>query len=218
MLRTLLAIAFSLFIVVQTNAQVRATTESGNKVLLFDDGTWRYEEKSIASDQNSAPVAPVAAATAIAIDTTKVVETEPTDVFYAPSQRLERYFGDDAANIRCKLSCSNNLGDVKIHFIWEFPVDDGNRYFGWFKETEVTFIMMDDQKVVVVSSEESTIKRYERSSYSTLSNVSLPLTIEQIEALTAQPIEKVEVAWKKKSESYEVENTRLLMNTLPEVF
>ena len=218
MLRSLLVILFSLIIVIQTNAQVRATTESGNKVLLFDNGTWQYEEKTVTSDQNTAPAATaVVAATTIEIDTSRIVETEPTDLFYEPSTRLDRYFGDDASNIRCKLSCSNNLGVVKIHFIWEFPVNDGNRYFGWFEKTQVIFTMMDGKEVSVVSGDKSSIKRYERNNYSTISNTSLPLTIDQIAALSAQPVRKIAVEWKKKSESYEVENTRFLINTLPEV-
>ena len=218
MLRTLLVTLFSLIVAIQTTAQVRATTESGNKVLLFDDGTWRYEEKSIASDQNTAPVAPaVVAAAAVAIDTSKVAEAQPSDLFFLPSPRLERYFGDKAGNIRCKLGCSNNQGVVKIHFIWEFPVSDGNRYFGWFKETNVIITMMDGQELTLVSSDESSIKRYEKSNYSAISNTSLALSSEQIAILSSQPIRKMEVDWRKKPETYNFDQSRLLMEALKEV-
>ena len=218
MLRTLLVTVFSLIVISQSNAQVRATTESGNKVLLFDDGTWRYEEKTIASDQNTAPVAPAAvAAAAVAIDASKVAESKPADLFFLPSPRLERYFGDKAGNIRCKLGCSNNQGVVKVHFIWEFPVSDGNRYFGWFKETDVIITMMDGQELTLVSSEESSIKRYEKSSYSAISNTSIALSPEQIAILSSQPMKKMEVGWRKKPETYDLDQSRLLMEALREV-
>lgn len=198
-------------------AQVRATTESGNKVLLYDNGTWKYEEKVVEAAE------PVAAtdmlATAIAIDSVRTYQTEPEDLFYLPSERLVKYFGEARGRIRCKLSCSNDLGTIKLHFMWEFPVVDGNRYFGWLKEgSRVTFTMEDGQEVDVFMGKDGDLKRLEKQNYSVLSNSSIPLTQEQLTTLTSQPFRKMEVEWKKKPEEYEITQTRFLMDTIPTVF
>jgi len=160
-----------------------------------------------------------AAVASVDVDSSKIFATEPKDLFYLPSPRLVRYFGESGGHIRCKLSCSNSLGVLKVHFMWEIPVSDGNRYFGSFKEgSKVTLNMDDGQMVELVMGDESSLKRLEKKNYSVISNVSQPLTKTQIAALLAQPFRKMEVEWKKKPEEYDVESSRFLMDTLPTVF
>lgn len=201
-------------------AQVRATTESGNKVLLFDNGTWKYDEETAITEENLAVTATAALIVApVNIDSSRETTTEPKDLFYLPSPRLVKYFGESGGNIRCKLSCSNMLGVVKVHFSWEFPVSDGPRYFGWFKKgSKVTFAMDDGQMVELLMEADSNIKRFEKHNYSAYFNSSVPLTLEQIALLSTQSIEKMEIEWKKKSETYDLEESLFLVNTLPTVF
>jgi len=218
MLRTLFSIVFILPVAALSLAQVRATTESGNKVLLFDNGTWQYEEKAVNTAEESAAITELIEVATIDVDSTKVFATEPEELFYLPSPRLVKYFGDKGGNIRCKLNCSNNLGIVKVHVRWEFPVSDGERYFGWFKEgSKMTFTMDDGQMIELFMGDESDVKRYESTNYSMISNASQPLTKMQIAVLCGQPIRKIEVGWKKNPEEYYVEIPRLLMDTLPTV-
>ncbi len=219
MLRTLFLIVCILSFSKLSFAQVRATTESGNKVLLFDNGTWQYEEKLVnAVEKADVPVAVVVAAT-IVVDSSKTVATEPIDLLYLPSPRLVKYFGESGGYIRCKMSCSNSQGTVKILLMWEFPVLDGNRYFGMFKEGSlVTFTMEDGQKVEVIMGDENALDYYKSTNYSRISNATMPLTPTQIAALCAQPCRKMEVGWRKNPEEYDIESTHLLMDTLPTVF
>ncbi len=219
MLRSLFLIVLMLAFTKLSLAQVRATTESGNSVLLFDDGTWKYEEKTIDTAENSALTTGIVAVATIDVDSSITYATKPKDLFYLPSPRLVRYFGESGGNIRCKMSCSNSLGTIKIHFRWEFPVSDGNRYFGSFKEgSKVTFTMDDGQMVELVMGDESSLKILDKKNYSTISNDSQPLTKAQMAALCAQPFRKIEVGWKKKAEEYDVGISRFLMDTLPTVF
>ena len=219
MLRTLFLFVFLFGFTIFSFAQIRATTESGNSVFLFDNGTWKYEEKLVNKENETALVVGAVALATIDIDSSKTFETEPKDLFYLPSPRLVKYFGESGGNIRCKLSCSNNLGEVKVHFKWEFPVSDGNRYFGRFGEGSiVTFTMFDGEMVELVMGDESNLTIFEKNNYSMISNNSMPLTKTQIAALYAQPFREMEVGWKKKSEEYEIELTRFLMDALPNVF
>ena len=200
-------------------AQVRATTESGNKVLLFDNGTWKYDEQKVNTADKSAGAVAVVGVAAIAIDSSKVTAAKPKDLFYLPSPRLVRYFGEADGNIRCKLGCFNKLGVIQIQFIWEIPVSDGYRYFGWFKEgSKVTFTMEDGEQVEVIMGDENDKKVYEKSNYSMISNVSQPLSQEQIASFISKPLDKMEVDWKKKPEEYHLESPRFLMDMLPTVF
>jgi len=219
MLRTLFVIVFILAFTKLSFAQVRATTESGNKVLLFDNGTWQYEEKLVNKEEKSALSAGIVAVATLEVDSSKIFATEPKDLFYLPSPRLVRYFGESGGHIRCKLSCSSSLGIVKVHLMWEFPVSDGERYFGRFKEGSKVALKMDDgQMVELVMGDESSLKRLEKKNYSVISNASQPLTKTQIAVLCVQPFRKMEVGWKKKPEEYDIELSRFLMDTLPTVF
>ena len=219
MLRIVVVFALIFFWTNITLAQTRATTESGNKVILYDNGTWQYEEKSVTSEDATAIEVAGGTTAAILVDSSREIETELQEFFYLPSPRLVKFFGEHKGKIRCKLSCSNNLGVVKVHFSWEFPVVDGNRYFGFFDEgSKVTFTILDGQKVNLTMGEESSLKRYEKHNYSVIANRSQPLTQEQMALLTTQPVRKMEVEWRKKPEEYEPANSRFLMDTLPTVF
>jgi hypothetical protein len=201
-------------------AQVRATTESGNRVLLFEDGTWKYEEKTVApvAKETVAAVVPVGLPT-VAIDSTKEFETETTELFYLPSPRLVKYFGEERGQIRCKISCSNNNGEIRIHYKWEVPVGDGIRYFGYLKAgTKLTVHMQDGQKIELLVGEDSNIKTMERYNFTAIHGATKALTNEQLVALTSQPFRKIEVDWKKKPEDYEIELSKYFMETLPTVY
>ena len=208
------------FTVIKTSlGQIRATTESGNKVLLFENGTWQYEEKSLAAEKASSLEAGVVAAATVNVDSSREITTEPSEFFYSVSPRLVKYFGERGGKIRCKLNCSNNLGIVKLHFSWEFPVADGDRYFGFFDEgSKVIFTFYDGRTVELIMGDERTLKRLEKHNYSLITNNSQPLTSSQLVAFTAQPIRKMEVGWRKRPEEYEIIKSRFLMETLPTVF
>lgn len=200
-------------------SQVRATTESGNKVLLFDNGTWQYEENNLDATAIETTVAAGVVGASIVVDSTRDTETEWEEIFYLPSPRLVKYFGEAKGQIRCKLSCSNNNGKVQINFKWEIPNVDGNGYFGNFKAgSKVTVHMLDGQEVELLVAEGSKIEKMERYNFSVISGATQPLSNEQIAALCAQPFRKIIVGWKKKPETYEVEISSYFINTLPTVY
>lgn len=200
-------------------AQIGATTESGNKVLLFENGTWQYAEKTMAKNVRETQVAAMPAmASFVEIDSTREITSDYQELFYVPSPILSRFFGEIKGRIRCKMSCSNNRGAVQLNYMWEMPVGDGVRYFGYLKAgSKVRLHLQDGQKVELVVAENSTIKATEKYNMTAMSGSTLALTKDQIVALTAQPFRKMEVDWKKKSEVYEVELSRYLMDTLPTV-
>ena len=202
-------------------AQIKATTEGGNHVLLFDDGTWKYDERRaespVAATATVAATAAVVAAS-VDVDSTVTVASDLEELFYEPSPRLVKFFGDDGGNVRCKIGCSNTMGEIKLHFQWEFPVHDSYRYFGWFKQgTVMTFTLDDGTEVSLETEADSEVKRFEKRNYSAMMNSSNALTMEQLVQLTSQPVRKMEVEWKKKPEEYEISQTRFLMEAFQSV-
>lgn len=200
-------------------AQVRATTESGNKVLLFDNGTWKYEEKAVATITEEVVAPLVVETAAVAIDTTREITTSFTEFFYMPSQRLVRYFGEQKGRIRCRLSCENSKGVLKVNYMWEIPVGNGIRYFGYLKAgSKLTFYLQNGEKVELVVGDDSDVKARSKYNITAISGTTTALSQEQIAALIASPVRKLEVDWKKKPEVYELEFSRYFMEYLPEVF
>lgn len=203
-------------------AQVRATTESGNKVLLFDNGTWKYEEKTVATANEELAVAVVAAPaliTTVEVDATREITTPFTEFFYMPSKRLERYFGEVKGRIRCKLACENIKGVVKVNYMWEMAVGDGNRYFGSFKAgSKLTFYLQNGEKVELAVGEDSKRKSHESYNFTAISGTTQPLSEAQMSALLASPVRKLEVEWKKKPEVYDMDYSSYFIENLPEVF
>ena len=218
MLRTFFFIALTIALTEFAEAQIRAKTEEGKTVLLFEDGTWKFEEKAKTSEETPSMETTAIIIPAVAVDSSREITTKPAELFYLISPRLERYFGASGGKIRCKYSCSNNQGSIIIQLIWEIPVSDGNRYFGTFKEgTKVVFTTTDDQQVELMMGAENKFESLEKHNYSMISNSSFPLTQDQLEILTTRPIRKMEVDWKKKPEEYDVENTRFLVDSFPAI-
>lgn len=221
MLRYILLVAVFAFSQISF-AQVRATTESGNKVLLFDNGTWKYEEKTVATANEQVAVAIVAApalVTAVEVDATREVTTQLAKVFYTPSQRLARYFGEVKGQVRCKLGCENSKGVIKVNYMWEMAVGDGNRYFGYFKAgSKLIFHLQNGENVELAVGDDSTSKSRESHNFTAISGATQPLSKAQMAALLASPVRKLEVEWKKKAEVYELDYSRYFIENLPEVF
>ncbi|WP_346863566.1 hypothetical protein [uncultured Draconibacterium sp.] len=204
-------------------AQVRATTESGNKVILYDNGTWKYEEKTITQDsQTEKKVAvittPVEVET-IKIDSSRQYETESTEILYETSKTLERYFGEEKGRIRGRMSCVNTLGDIQIRYVWEIPVGDGQRYVGQFKAgSKITVHLMNGDKVELQVGEDSKLEPRPKYNFTAISGLTKALTNEQLVALTGQPFRQLEVEWKKKTDVFEVDPSIYFIENLPRVF
>jgi hypothetical protein len=211
----LLLFAFLICFAQLSFGQMRLTTESGNKVLLY----WKYEDSTHIVNEKVAVVALPPVANTITIDSTKVITTDFEELFYLPSSTLVKYFGEKGARIRCKLSCSNKSGIVQVHFMWEIPVADGNKYYGLIKEgNSVTFEMVDGKSLALTMGQENDFKSITKHNFSTLSGTTIPLTGEQITILTSQPFRKLTVEWKKNSEEYNLGRSDYFVETLPEIY
>lgn len=204
------------------SAQVRATTASGNKVLLFDDGTWKYDETKAsattpAKEVQKVVVAPVLMAN-VEIDASREIIQPFTEFLYMPSKRLARYFGEEKGKVRCKLSCENVKGVVKINYMWEMTVGDGPRYFGYLKEgTTLDFHLQNGETVQLLVGADSKINAREQYNFTAISGSTQELHKDQLAALMASPVRKLVVDWKKRPETYELDFSPFFIENLPKV-
>ncbi|WP_297087717.1 hypothetical protein [uncultured Draconibacterium sp.] len=207
-----------LFFTNVAKSQVRATTESGNKVLLFDDGTWKYEEKKLTSSVTEIAAVSPEIQPVLKIDSLKELSTEETELFYAESKRLSRYFGEEQGRIRCKVKCVNHLGELKILYHFDIRVADGERYFGYLKKgTKITLHLLEGQQLEFYTSVDVEIEGMDQYNLTKMFGVATLLSAEQVQILTVNPVLKMEIDWKKKSELYELNDSKFFIKTLPQI-
>ena len=68
------------------------------------------------------------------------------------------------------MSCSNKLGEIRLHYHWDIPVGDGQRYYGFMRKgTKLTLHLQDGQKVQVLTAEDSKVEASEKYNKSNIS-------------------------------------------------
>lgn len=229
-MRIFYVIAFLLMLLMagKVSAQIRATTASGNKVLLYPNGTWKYDEGQVVNDslpgptaQSPASVVPVAtpapASWAMKIDSSRVDSTLKEQIINVASPQLARFFGQDKGRMRCSAGCINDKGVISIRLEWAAAVGDANRYFGYMKDVKgVSFQLANGQELKFQYNpdfKEHFFNDYNISYYSG----SITLTKNDIGSLLSSPVVRIDVDWKKAPEEYEVQVTQYFMNNLPKV-
>ncbi|MCT4587702.1 MAG: hypothetical protein N4A71_07770 [Carboxylicivirga sp.] len=217
---TILLTAFSSI----TSAQViKAITQHGETVVLYENGTWKYEkdldkEKTVVT----APVAPLtpkkAPATAsIGIDTTKNISSEKIEIFNAVSKKLSRFFGEEKGRVRCSASASNKKGVISIDFEFMMQVGDANRYFGYSSlDRNMSFQLSDGRTLnnsFTQNIEEKFIEKWNVSYY----KCGIVLSKEDVLQLLKNNTMRMTVDWKKTEEEYIIENIEAIKQLLIEV-
>ncbi len=206
-----------------TSAQtIKAITQHGETVVLYENGTWKYE-KDLQNEPVSpnvaaavVPVAPTAPAT-IVIDNSKELTSDKTDLFNAVSKKLARFFGEEKGRVHCAVSASNTKGEVCLNFEFMVPVGDANRYFGYTSADRPVSITLADGTVIsstfTKNIEEKFIEKWNVSYY----KASIVLSSEDVNKLIWSDAIRVTVDWKKIEEEYNIEHTKALKNILSEV-
>lgn len=201
---------------------VKAITQFGETVVLFENGTWKYE-KDLSTDSSVTSVVPAVVAVAptvsstITIDNTKELTSEKTDLFNTVSKKLARFFGEEKGRVHCTVSATNTKGEVCLNFEFMMPVGDANRYFGYTSADRPVSIHLVDGTVInstfTKNIEEKFIDKWNVSYY----KASIILSGEQVNQLIWSDAIRLTVNWKKTEEEYNIEHTKALKNSLSEV-
>ncbi|MBI9065592.1 MAG: hypothetical protein JEZ14_26650, partial [Marinilabiliaceae bacterium] len=108
---------------ISSMAQTKAITQTGKTVLLFDDGTWKYEhaEQTISgvategkTDITHAPL----------VNDTIIATSSKLDIFSEVSPRLKKFFGAEKSKINCTAEWHNDMGKVSLKLVFLVPIGD----------------------------------------------------------------------------------------------
>jgi hypothetical protein len=210
-----LFILFILFLAtVSSSSQIiKAITQHGETVVLFDNGTWKYEkdlQDSITSAKTSLPLT-------ITIDSNKEVTSDKTDLFNAVSKKLARFFGEENGRIHCSASATNSKGEIAVNFEFMMPVGDANRYFGnTAAECPISLVLANGtvlNSTFTKNIEEKFIEKWNISYY----KASIVLTTDQVNQLLQNNAVRLSVSWKKTQEEYNIEQPGAIKKILGEI-
>ena len=201
---------------ISSMAQTKAITQTGKTVLLFDDGTWKYEHaeqniSSVATEENTDIVhAPL-------VNDTIIATSSKLDIFSEVSPRLKKFFGAEKSKINCTAEWHNDMGKVSLKLVFLVPIGDANRYFGHtLQDCLITLHYTNNEHSTFTISKDITQKFIEKWNVSYYEGA-FSLDEEQINKLLKHPNVKMTVNWKKRTEEYEIKNSTILKKGLIEV-
>ncbi|MCU4156808.1 DUF3157 family protein [Carboxylicivirga sp. A043] len=217
-----------LAIAINTNAQtVKAITQHGETVVLFENGTWKYE-KDIQQTTPPTTNGAVAAAAPVAttatpeiahsgINATKEATSEKTEIYNAVSKKLSRFFGEEKGRVRCSATASNNKGTISLNFEFMMQLGDANRYFGYSaKDRTMTLELSDGTSITGTFTEgieEKFIEKWNVSYY----KAGIILSEQDVVKLLQNNTIRMTIDWKKLEEEYQIDNIEGIKQLLIEV-
>lgn len=198
----LFAITSLLLTTFYCSAQIKATTDDGRIVTLYKNGTWTYSD-TVKTDTIGS-----------IIDETKELQSEYAVLCYEESRQLSKFFNGQKSLIRCQCAFVISKGHIIIQFQWETPVSAGYKYFGHLFEGQIfTFIDANNNRTDIQLNKEVSFIPSEKYEFSVLKGSAF-LSAEQVQHLLAAPISKIEVNWKKETETYSLIDTEFFKKNL----
>lgn len=216
-MKQFILIALILFSFSQIEAQIKATTESGNTVLLHKNGTWEYYEASTEQKSANPQVATASTTATITIDNTVTKESERFELFNTISPKMAKYFGEEKGKIKCYTTITNNKGEVTIRFELNAPVGDGYRYFGRSLEGRNITLFLNNDKEISLTINQQTEERFLDKWNQSFFIGACQLSKDDINILYHENLLKLDVDWKKNPETYEIENKKRIQEALKSV-
>lgn len=214
-MKYLLILSLFFGLTISLNAQIKAITQTGKTVVLYDDGTWKYESGPTAKS-NTLITEP--ASTAVTINEEIVASSGSIQIFDDVSKKLARFFGEEKGKIKCLAKCTNNKGKVSLSFELLVPVGDANRYFGYsLQDRNITIQLEDGTSITTIISENATQKFIDKYNVSYFEGTCI-LTKEQSLQLLKTPAVQMSIDWKKTEETYQLTNRSVMRELMSEVF
>ena len=208
-MKKIIYIAFLILIPSLANSQVKAITQHGRTVILYDDGTWEYENVDIKYE--SKEVVPQ-----FNINTNVNITTGKKEIFNAVSKKLARFFGEEKGKIISSATCTNENGNISLNFEFMLPVGDANRYFGYSLEGRKIILHTDEdvaiESVFTKNSEQKFMDKFNISYY----KGTCELSNEDAIKLMKNPVSIITVDWKKTKEEYYLDENSVIQNLLIE--
>jgi len=197
----------------QVNAQLRLRTPEGKVVLLFDNGTWKYEKVK----KEIAPVAEIKTEAEIAAPITIVdAELESQTVIKGISEKLNNFSKTNNV-VKSDFQLIAKDQKVILKTNWKIMDAEGFRFFGYItKKSKMVFSLSNGEIITLQYQGNFAPKEYPKYKF-TLFSAELELNKDQIRKLQKAYIEKVDMYWSRRTESYSIYNPDYFVKELPKI-
>ncbi|PKQ60537.1 hypothetical protein BZG02_18915 [Labilibaculum filiforme] len=197
----------------QIDAQLKLKTPEGKVVLLFDNGTWKYEETAKVEKTN-VPIKLVA-------ETEKPItlidaELELQTVIKGVSAKLSK-FSKTNNEVKADFQIISKEGKVFLKTNWKLMDAEGFRFFGYItKKSKMLFALSNGERIELQYEGDAAPKEYPKYKFTTFT-AELELNEAQIRKLQNAYLETVEMYWSRRTESYEIFNPDYFVKELPKI-
>nr|WP_320117944.1 hypothetical protein [uncultured Marinifilum sp.] len=198
----------------EAKAQIRMVTPEGKVVLLFDNGTWKYEEVKAKTVLPSARVkSEVEIAKPIVL---KDIELESIVVIKGESAKLAK-FNSKKNTIKCNFQIISKNNKVVLKTEWKILEEEGFRFFGFItKKSKIDLELSNNEIVSLQYAKDFEPKEYPNYGFSIFS-AELELSENQIRSLQKGFVKKASMKWSRRLESYTVFDPDYFLKELPKI-
>jgi hypothetical protein len=207
---TLLLFCFSY----QVDAQMRLRTPDGRTVLLFDNGTWKYEEVKKPELQLQSPLqSEKEIAKPILL---KNSELKAQTVIKGESEKLSK-FSNTHNIVKCDFQIVSDGEKLVLKTNWKIMDAEGFRFFGFItKKSKIDLELSNGEIVSLQYNGDSEPKEYPQYGF-TQFNAELILSEQQIRSLQKAYIIKSSMQWSRRLEEYAVFDPDYFVRELPKI-
>ncbi|MFA9371421.1 MAG: hypothetical protein ACERIH_06885 [Labilibaculum antarcticum] len=197
----------------QLNAQLKLRTPEGKVVVLFDNGTWKYEEIKKAEE----PVEQIKSAKEIARPIAIIdAELESQTVIRGISEKLSK-FSETNNQVKSEFQLISKGGKVILKTNWKIMDAEGFRFFGYItKKSKMVFTLSNGESIELQYAADFAPKEYPKYKFTTFT-AELELNEDQIRKLQNAYLKKMEMYWSRRTESYAVFNPDYFVKELPKI-
>lgn len=197
----------------QLDAQLKLRTPEGKVVVLFDNGTWKYEEIKKVKES----VEQIKSAEEIAKPITFInTKLESQTVIKGISEKLNK-FSKTNNQVKSEFQLISKDGKVILKTNWKIMDAEGFRFFGYItKKSKMVFTLSNGENIELQYGADFAPKEYPKYKFTTFT-AELELNEDQIRKLQNAYLKKMEMFWSRRTESYAVFNPDYFMKELPKI-
>ena len=197
----------------QVDAQLKLKTPEGKTVLLFDNGTWKYEEIK----KTEKPVAPIKSAEKIAKPIEIIdAELKSQTVIKGISEKLSK-FSKTNNQVKSDFQIISKDGKVFLKTNWKIMDEEGFRFFGYItKKSKLVFSLSDGKNIELKYGADFAPNEYPKYKFTTFT-AELELNKDQIRKLQTAYLKKVDMHWSRRVESYDIFNPDYFIKEIPKM-
>ncbi|RUT78324.1 hypothetical protein [Ancylomarina longa] len=211
-----IVLVFLLIPLSHLDAQIRLRTPEGKFVLLFDNGTWKYEEtKPVIQEMKEVAPLQMKEEAEKPINF-KTASLDAQTVIKGTSAKLSKFSKTNNV-VKCDFALVSTKEKAILHTNWKIMDGEGFRFFGYItKKSKMELELSNGETIILQYQQDFAPKEYPQYGFTTFT-AELELSKEQIQKLQAAYLQKVNMYWSRRVESYDIFNPDYFIKAIPEI-